>query len=85
MTAVQIDVYLKDCLRWNDVDLFYAFCEAKGIEDPEQQLNEERYSRMEKEFTKRVNRRVLNKLVNNITSKVNELMVDAMTEVIDDV
>lgn len=77
MTTVQIDEYLKDCLKWNYVDLFYAYCEANGMDDPEDDLTEEEYDQMEKEFTDKVNRILLGKLVSKITRRVDELMVEA--------
>ena len=35
--------------EWNFVDFFYAYCENKGIDDPENDLTEEEYTKLEKE------------------------------------
>jgi hypothetical protein len=77
MTTVQIDVYLKDCLKWNYVDLFYAYCKANGVDYPEDDLTEEEYDQVENEFAEKVNRKLLDNLVSKITRKVDELMVEA--------
>ena len=41
-------------IRFNSVDLFYAFCEAKGIDDPECGLTDEEYNKLEEEFENKV-------------------------------
>ena len=38
--------------EWDFTDFFYAFCEAKGIEDPESDLTEEEYTTLEEECKK---------------------------------
>lgn len=35
--------------EWDFTDFFYAFCEAKGIEDPESDLTEDEYTALEEE------------------------------------
>lgn len=72
MTTAKMDKYLDDCLRWNSVDLFYAFCEAKGIEDPECDLTDEEYSALEAEFQEKVTYTFLRNLVDAISQDVNE-------------
>ena len=72
MTTAKMDKYLDDCLRWNSVDLFYAFCEAKGIEDPECDLTEDEYTAMEAEFHEKVTYTFLGNLVDAISRDVNE-------------
>ena len=42
-------------LEFTYVDLFYAFCRAKGIEDPECDVEtEEEYTALEKEFEDKI-------------------------------
>lgn len=82
MTTAKIDKYLKENMVWNSVDLFYAFCEAKGIEDPECDLTEEEYTAMEAKFQEKVNYPVLQTLVLKINEDVSERIKYAMKEVI---
>ena len=52
-----IDKAIKDNLeiKFSYVDLFYAFCEAKGIEDPENDVeSDEEYEALEKEFERKI-------------------------------
>lgn len=35
--------------EWTFTDFFYAYCNAKGIDDPEEDIDEETYNRLEKE------------------------------------
>lgn len=72
MTMAKIDKYLKENMVWNSTDLFYAFCEAKGFEDPEWQLSDEQYAEMEKEFQEKVTYTFLRNLVDAISQDVNE-------------
>ena len=73
MTLAKIDKYLDDCLRWNSVDLFYAFCAAKGIEDPETDVEtDEEYAKLENEFCEKVTYSFLQNLVDAISEDVNE-------------
>lgn len=52
MKKENIDKAIKDYLKikFSYIDLFYAFCGAKGIEDPESDLTNEEYAALEKEF-----------------------------------
>ena len=52
-----IDKAIKDNLeiKFSYVDLFYAFCEAKGIEDPENDVeSDEEYEALKKEFERKI-------------------------------
>lgn len=52
-----IDKAIKDYLeiKFNYIDLFYAFCAAKGIEDPECDVaTDEEYEALEKEFESKI-------------------------------
>lgn len=72
MTNEKINKYLKETMVWNSTDLFYAFCEAKGVEDPESDLTEEEYVAMEAEFQEKVTYDFLRNLVDAISEDVNE-------------
>lgn len=72
MTNEKINKYLKENMVWNSVDLFYAFCEAKGVEDPESDLTDEEYSALEAEFQEKVTYDFLRNLVDGISEDVNE-------------
>ena len=72
MTNEKINKYLKENMVWNSTDLFYAFCEAKGIEDPECDLTDEEYSALEAEFQEKVTYTFLCNLVDAISQDVNE-------------
>lgn len=73
MTLAKIDKYLDDNLRWNSIDLFYAFCAAKGIEDPETDVEtDEEYAKLENEFCEKVTYSFLQNLVDAISEDVNE-------------
>ena len=55
MNPVFADKSISEYLNteWTFVDFFYAYCQARGIEDPENDLTDEEYSRMEEECAKR--------------------------------
>lgn len=72
MTNEKINKYLKENMVWNSVDLFYAFCEAKGIDDPENDLTDEEYAALEAEFHEKVTYDFLRNLVDAISEDVNE-------------
>ena len=72
MTFEKIDQYLKENLTFNSVDLFYAFCNAKGIDNPEEVETDEEYTALEDEFCKKVTYDFLSRLVDATTQDVNE-------------
>jgi hypothetical protein len=79
MTTAKIDKYLKDNLTWNSTDLFYAFCEAKGIDDPENDVEtDEEYAALENEFCEKITYTFLSRLTEAITQDVNERILYAM-------
>lgn len=78
MKTYKIDEYLEKSLKWNSVDLFYAYCEARGIGDPENDLTDEQYAKMEDEFQEKVNYKFLMNLIDAITQDVNERILYAM-------
>lgn len=52
-----IDKAIKETLeiKFTYVDLFYAFCNAKGIDDPESDVEtDEEYEALEKEFEEKI-------------------------------
>lgn len=48
---MDINKLIKECFNteWNFTDFFYAYCENKGIDDPENDLTDEEYSKLEEE------------------------------------
>lgn len=64
MKKESIDKAIKDYLKikFSYVDLFYAFCAVKGIEDPESDLTDEEYEALEKEFESKLEVADLSKL-----------------------
>lgn len=68
MTFEKIDKYLKDNLTWNSTDLFYKFCEAKGIDDPESDVEtDEEYAALENEFCEKVTYTFLIRIIEAVT------------------
>lgn len=60
-----IDKAIKETMKieFNYVDLFYAFCAAKGIEDPECDVEtDEEYEALEREFESKISYRDLKDL-----------------------
>lgn len=82
MTNEKIDEYINKNLAWNSVEMFYAFCEAKGIDDPECDLTDEEYSAMENEFQEKVTYQVVSDLFRKINIDIDVRIKDAMKEVI---
>lgn len=72
MTIEKIDDYVNECLRWSETDLFWAWCRAKGIEDPEGELTDEEYASAEQTFAGEVTYDFLRNLVDSVSQDVNE-------------
>lgn len=69
-------------IKFTYVDLFYAFCKAKGIEDPECDVEtDEEYSALEEEFINKIKFIDLWNLSAAILSNGLKLIDDAMKEV----
>ena len=67
--------------EWNFTDFFYAYCEAKGIEDPESDLTEEEYTALEEACKKKLlTTGVLSALHDAIMQDVNERIFFTMAE-----
>ena len=77
MTTVKIDEYLKKNFCWNSVDLFYAFCASKGIDDPECDMTDDEYDAMEREFCEKVTYDFLSSLMDAVSQDVNERFYNA--------
>lgn len=58
--------------EWNFVDFFYAYCASKGIDDPEEDLTEEEYSRLERECEEKISVSMLARLRDTIIADINE-------------
>lgn len=57
---------------WSFTDFFYAYCASKGIDDPENDLTEETYDRLERECEEKINVGMLARLRETITADINE-------------
>lgn len=66
MTIEKIQKYLDDSLRWTFTDLFYAYCEENGCDDPECDLTDEEYEKMENDCINSINYTELSRLIDNI-------------------
>ena len=80
MNTIQADKAINECLNteWNFVDFLYAYCQAKGIEDPENDLTDEEYSRMEEECARKIDRGMLRNLRDIMIQDMNERILMAM-------
>lgn len=67
-------------LTYNFVDFFYAFCNAKGIDDPEEELNDDEYARLEEECEKILTTSFLDTLRRNCEQEINDRIAMAMEE-----
>lgn len=79
-----IDKVIKDHLeiKFTYVDLFYAFCNAKGIEDPECDIEtDEEYEALEKEFESKIKYEDLRDLGTAIMADGMERICYTMSEV----
>lgn len=80
MNPVLADKSISEYLNteWTFVDFFYVYCQAKGIEDPENDLTDEEYSRMEEECAKKIDRGMLRNLRDAMIQDMNERILMAM-------
>lgn len=78
MTIEKINKYFNDNFVWNFTDLFYAFCENKGIQDPETELTDEEYSALERECCDKISREYLRALVESCSQHINEVIRDTV-------
>lgn len=79
-----IDNVIKETLeiKFTYVDLFYAFCKAKGIDDPEVDVaSDEEYESLEKEFENKIKFNDLYNLSASIYVKGLETIENKMVEV----
>lgn len=79
-----IDNAIKETLeiKFTYVDLFYAFCKAKGIENPDCDVEtDEEYEELEKEFKSKIKFADLWNLGGAIYSSGQELIEHAMEKV----
>ena len=73
-----IEEYLD--LSFDFVDFLYAYCNNKGIDDPEEDLTDEEYSEMEREAEKLITPARLRGLREAIISDINERLRYFMEE-----
>ena len=79
-----IDKAIKETLeiKFTYVDLFYAFCNAKGIDDPECDVEtDEEYEALEKEFEEKIKYKDLQELRDAIVADNMERINYKMMEV----
>jgi len=65
-----IDEYFNT--KWYFADFFYGYCSSKGIDDPENDLTDEEYDRMEKECEKQITADKLMGLRDAVVEDINE-------------
>ena len=83
MTAdKRVDEYFNKNLKWTVTDFFYAYCEAKGIEDPETDLSDEEYTRLEKIVEDELTPQFLSRLRDSIIEEAQERIFYAMNSVV---
>ena len=73
-----IDEYFNT--KWSFTDFFYAYCEGKDIDDPENDLTEEEYTQLEKECAEKITYGMLRGLREVIIGDINERLEIAMSE-----
>lgn len=83
---MNIDKAIKENLEFSFsyVDLFYAFCLAKGIEDPEEIETDEEYDNLEKEFNAKITysdiSNIRKEIIEYSMKKINESMVNVLNK-----
>ena len=74
------DKLIKEYLTFecNYVDLFYAYCNTKGIDDPESDLTDEEYDRLDKECESIITPAFLRDMNREINEGINECIFGMM-------
>ncbi len=54
------------------VDFFYEFCSARGIDDPETELSDEEYEKLENECKSKITTEMLSSLRSSLIQDANE-------------
>ena len=77
------DEMVKDVLNieWNSYDFFMAYCAAKGIDDPESDIDEEEYTKLEEECDNAITYKMLADLRDAIIEDTNERIAKLMAKV----
>ena len=78
MTIEKINKRLKDDLVWTFTDFFYAYCEGKGIENPEEDLTEEEYDALEKECAEKMTHEFMSRFIRKVSQNVDAMIATAM-------
>lgn len=68
---------------YNIVDFFYAYCNAKGIDNPEEDLTDEEYDKLETECCEKITNTILDNLRRAIMQDINERIEAAMEAVVE--
>lgn len=66
--------------EWTFTDFFYAYCSAKGVDNPEEDVDEETYNKLEEECEKKLTYGLLSGLRNVIIEDINERIYNIMKE-----
>ena len=68
-------------IKFNFIDFFYAYCEAKGFDDPENnpEMTDELYTQFEEECAKKINYKLVCNLRDVITQEANERIHELMS------
>ena len=64
------------------IDLFYIYCELKGIEYPDEDLTDEEYNELEKEFESKLTVRLICDLGDKIRQAAEDKIRESLREVI---
>ena len=67
---------------YNIVDFFYAYCEAKGIDNPEEDITDEEYDALENEFCEKINDSILYRFKISILADIQEEIKVTMEQLI---
>ena len=68
--------------EWTFIDFFYAYCKANGINDPECDLDDETYNKLEKECEEKLTVQFLSGFRNVMIEQVNEIIYCAMEDLV---
>lgn len=70
-------------IKINYIDLFYAYCDAKGIDDPEEELDDAGYAAVKNEFESKLIYDDLRRLRNLILDNTHRAVENIMDDVFD--
>ena len=80
MNAAQAMIEKYMTIKFDFTDFFYAYCNAKGFDDPEDdpEMTEELYTQLEQECAEKIDCAMLSELNEAIIHKAHEMIFDAI-------